>query len=40
MRDILAHAWDDVDLDEVWRVVTDELMDLVDASELFVQTEG
>ena len=31
MRDILVHAYDHVDIDEVWRVVTDDLKDLVTA---------
>lgn len=31
MRDVLVHAYDHVDLEEVWRVVTDDLKDLVEA---------
>lgn len=37
MRDILVHAYDHVDLDEVWRVATDELRDLIEAVEPLVQ---
>jgi uncharacterized protein with HEPN domain len=37
MRDILVHAYDHVDLDEVWRVATDELSGLIDAVEPLVQ---
>jgi uncharacterized protein with HEPN domain len=33
MRDILVHAYDHVDFDEVWRVVTDDLKNLVAAVE-------
>jgi uncharacterized protein with HEPN domain len=33
MRDILVHAYDHVDIDEVWRVVTDDLKNLVTAIE-------
>lgn len=29
MRDILVHAYDHVDVDEVWRVATEELPDLI-----------
>ncbi len=29
MRDVLIHQYDDVDLDEVWRTVRNELPDLV-----------
>ncbi len=36
MRDILVHAYDHVDLDEVWRVASDDLGDLIDAVEPLV----
>lgn len=33
MRDILVHSYDHADLDEVWRVATDELGPLIAAIE-------
>jgi uncharacterized protein with HEPN domain len=33
MRDILVHSYDHVDFDEVWRVVADDLKNLVAAVE-------
>jgi uncharacterized protein with HEPN domain len=39
MRDILVHAYDHVDIDEVWRVVTDDLKDLVTAIEPLLLAE-
>jgi uncharacterized protein with HEPN domain len=39
MRDILVHAYDHVDIDEVWRVVTDDLKDLVTAVEPLLPAE-
>ena len=39
MRDILVHAYDHVDIDEVWRVVTDDLKDLVTAVEPLLLAE-
>lgn len=40
MRDILVHAYDHVDLDEVWRVATEELAELISAVEPLIQAEG
>ena len=39
MRDILVHVYDHVDLDEVWRVATHELSDLIDAIEPIVEVK-
>ena len=39
MRDILVHAYDHEDIDEVWRVVTDDLKDLVTAVEPLLLAE-
>ena len=39
MRDILVHAYDHVDLDEVWRVAAAELTNLIAAVEPIVQAE-
>lgn len=39
MRDILVHAYDHVDLDEVWRVAADELTSLIAAIEPIVEAE-
>lgn len=38
MRDILVHAYDHVDLDEVWRVATVELKALIAVIESLLQT--
>ncbi len=40
MRDILVHAYDHVDLDEVWHVVKGELNELIAAVEPLVQSDG
>jgi uncharacterized protein with HEPN domain len=40
MRDILVHSYDHVDLDEVWRVVTADLKELIAALEPLGQAEG
>lgn len=40
MRDILVHAYDHVDLDEVWRVVTEDLQELIAALERIVEADG
>ena len=40
MRDILVHAYDHVDLDEVWRVATGELPGLIEAVEPLTQVDG
>lgn len=40
MRDILMHAYDHVDLDEVWRVATEELPDLIRYIEPIIPAEG
>lgn len=39
MRDILVHAYDHVDIDEVWRVVTDDLKKLIAAVEPLLLAE-
>lgn len=39
MRDVLVHAYDHVDLDEVWRVVTADLAELLAAVEPLVTAE-
>jgi uncharacterized protein with HEPN domain len=39
MRDILVHSYDHVDLDQVWRVATEELDALVAAIEPLVQAD-
>jgi uncharacterized protein with HEPN domain len=39
MRDILIHAYDHVDIDEVWRLVADDLTDLVAAVEPLLLAE-
>jgi uncharacterized protein with HEPN domain len=39
MRDILVHAYDHVDLDEVWRVVAEDLKELIQAVEPMVEAE-
>jgi uncharacterized protein with HEPN domain len=40
MRDILVHAYDHVDLDEVWRVATGELPELIEGVEPLTRTDG
>lgn len=40
MRDLLIHAYDHVDLDEVWRVATAELPDLIRYIEPFIFEQG
>ena len=40
MRDILVHAYDHVDLDEVWRVVAEDLRELMTAVEPLVEAES
>jgi uncharacterized protein with HEPN domain len=40
MRDILVHAYDHVDLDEVWRVATADLNGLMAAVEPLVEAES
>jgi uncharacterized protein with HEPN domain len=40
MRDILVHAYDHVDLDQVWRMTTDELSELIEAVEPLIQEEA
>ena len=40
MRDVLVHAYDHVDVDEVWRVATEELPDLISSVEPLVQGES
>ena len=40
MRDVLVHAYDHVDVDEVWRVATEELPDLISSVESLVQGES
>ena len=39
MRDILVHSYDHVDLDELWRVATEELDGLIDAIEPLIHGE-
>ncbi len=40
MRDILVHAYDHVDLDEVWRVATVELKALIASIEPMLQADA
>jgi uncharacterized protein with HEPN domain len=40
MRDILIHAYDYVDLDEVWNAVQFSVPDLIDKGERIFQEEG
>jgi uncharacterized protein with HEPN domain len=40
MRDILIHAYDYIDLDEVWNAVQFSIPDMIDKGERIFQEEG